>query len=405
LVATAVFILGWLAALFIVDGYDVEIPASRVRSLVVVIKAMVLLSIAGIGIFFLSPYWAARPLILTSLLVGTIAITLMRWTLIRALLHETFAKRAIVIGGTGDPAIATAIEAARFEYRVVGTVLETLNGNGLPSLGSLSELAAIARRHRVHEVILTNDATPELRSRAAEVCFSHGMRVTTPLKLIERYQGRVPLEWIDSDWFLTLPPHSSSARTYLVFRHLVDIFLSVLVSVPFLLLLPILAALIKLDSPGRVFFTQWRIGQHGRAFRLFKLRTMRFDAENDGHRWAQRADARVTRVGRFLRLTRMDEIPQVLNVLRGEMSFIGPRPEQPQFVSQLEARVPHYRARLAVKPGITGWAQVKNGYAGSVEDSIHKLEYDLFYVKNQCLRLDMQIVFHTLFTVLGFRGR
>jgi lipopolysaccharide/colanic/teichoic acid biosynthesis glycosyltransferase len=257
----------------------------------------------------------------------------------------------------------------------------------------------------VHEVILTTDASPELRSEAAEVCFSHGMRVTTPLELIERYQGRVPLEWIDSDWFLTLPSHNSSARPYLVFRRLVDHSLSILVSVPFLILLPVLAALIKFDSPGPIFFTQWRVGRHGRVFRLFKLRTMRVDAENDGHRWAQHSDSRVTRVGRFLRLTRMDEIPQALNVLRGEMGFIGPRPERPEFVTQLEGRLPHYRARLAVKPGITGWAQVKNGYAASIDASARKLEYDLFYIKNQCLRLDMQIVFHTLFTVLGFRGR
>jgi lipopolysaccharide/colanic/teichoic acid biosynthesis glycosyltransferase len=132
---------------------------------------------------------------------------------------------------------------------------------------------------------------------------------------------------------------------------------------------------------------------------------MRSDAELAGPQWANRDDPRVTRIGRLLRVTRLDELPQAFNVLLGEMSFIGPRPERPEFVSQLEREIPHYRARLAVKPGISGWAQVKGGYAASVGDTVRKLEYDLYYVKYQSLRLDLQIVLHTLFTVLGLRGR
>jgi lipopolysaccharide/colanic/teichoic acid biosynthesis glycosyltransferase len=173
----------------------------------------------------------------------------------------------------------------------------------------------------------------------------------------------------------------------------------------FVLVLPVLAAAIKLDSRGPVFFRQRRVGQYGREFSIPKLRSMRCDAELGGHQWAEREDPRVTRVGRFLRLTRLDEVPQVLTVLKGEMSFIGPRPERPEFVTELAQLVPHYRARLAVKPGISGWAQVKGGYAGSVQEATRKLEYDLYYVKNQCLRLDLQIVLHTAFTVLGLRGR
>src|SRR5205807_8901545 len=181
--------------------------------------------------------------------------------------------------------------------------------------------------------------------------------------------------------------------------------ISALISLPFLLVLPLLALLIRLDSPGPIFLQQRRVGQFGREFDLLKLRTMRSDAESDGPRWAVAGDPRVTRVGGILRKTRLDEVPQALNIVRGDMSFIGPRPERPEFVHRLEAEIPHYRTRLLVPPGLTGWAHVKGDYAGSASESIRKLEYDLYYVRNRSVRLDLQIAGGTVFTLLGFRGR
>jgi lipopolysaccharide/colanic/teichoic acid biosynthesis glycosyltransferase len=253
-------------------------------------------------------------------------------------------------------------------------------------------------------VIVANDDTVAART-AIEACFSQGIRIVSARDLVERYEGRVPIDWVDDSWFLALPAQGLTTRPYLAVRRLVDIVLAAAIGLPFLIVLPLLAALIRIDSAGPVFFRQRRLGQFGREFDIPKLRSMRSDAELTGHRWAQRDDPRVTRVGRFLRLTRLDEVPQVLNVLTGQMSFIGPRPERPEFVREIEREVPHYRARLAVKPGISGWAQVKSGYAASMADTRRKLEYDLYYVKNQSLGLDLQIVLHTLFTVLGLRGR
>jgi lipopolysaccharide/colanic/teichoic acid biosynthesis glycosyltransferase len=177
------------------------------------------------------------------------------------------------------------------------------------------------------------------------------------------------------------------------------------VSIPFLVLLPILALSIKLDSPGPVFHVQRRTGRHGREFDLLKLRTMHAHAESQGAQFTSRSDPRVTRVGRVLRACRLDEVPQMLNVLRGEMSFIGPRPERPEFMAMLEEQIPRFSARLLVKPGLTGWAQVKGGYASTVPEMTRKLEYDLYYIKNRSFRLDFQILANTFTTVLGLSGR
>ena len=148
-----------------------------------------------------------------------------------------------------------------------------------------------------------------------------------------------------------------------------------------------------------------RVGEGGRNFALLKLRTMRQDAEAGGAQYATTRDPRITSVGRILRATRLDEFPQLMNIVRGDMSFIGPRPERPEFVSELEKKIPHFRSRLLVKPGLTGWAQIKAGYASTPDEITRKLEYDLYYIKNRSLRLDLQILFSTFGTVFGWKGR
>lgn len=174
-----------------------------------------------------------------------------------------------------------------------------------------------------------------------------------------------------------------------------------------LLLLPLallLACLVKLDSPGPVLYRQERVGLHGRPFRLLRFRSMRADAEAAGPRWAAQADPRVTRVGRLMRLTRMDELPQLLNVLGGSMSLVGPRPERPCFVAQLAEAIPHFHERTRVRPGITGWAQVNHPYGASVEDARQKLAYDLYYVQHRSLLLDLRILLATVRVVLTAAG-
>jgi len=163
--------------------------------------------------------------------------------------------------------------------------------------------------------------------------------------------------------------------------------------------------LIKLDSPGPVFFRQERVGEDGKVFTLWKFRSMRKDAErNTGPVWAKAQDSRVTRVGKYLRRTRLDEVPQLFNVLKGDMSLVGPRPERPNFVEELSKTIPFYYLRHSVKPGVTGWAQINYGYGNSVEDAVEKLQYDLFYIKNVSWALDLLVLLHTIKTVLVRKG-
>jgi lipopolysaccharide/colanic/teichoic acid biosynthesis glycosyltransferase len=183
-----------------------------------------------------------------------------------------------------------------------------------------------------------------------------------------------------------------------------DIVIALIGLICFGLLLPFLALLIKLDSPGPIFYRQKRMGRAGKEFELIKLRSMVVDAEADGAKWAEKYDSRVTRAGLFLRRTRLDELPQLLNVLSGEMSLIGPRPERPEFVTGLQQEIPFYRTRLTVKPGLTGWAQVNYDYGRSASDALEKLRYDLYYIKHQSLQLDLVILLKTIGTILLLKG-
>jgi lipopolysaccharide/colanic/teichoic acid biosynthesis glycosyltransferase len=167
----------------------------------------------------------------------------------------------------------------------------------------------------------------------------------------------------------------------------------------------LVALAVKLDSRGPVFYTQERMGKNGRLFKIIKFRSMRTDAEDaSGPVWAEESDPRVTRIGRIIRKLRLDELPQFVNVIRGDMNFVGPRPERPVFVEQLNQIIPYYSQRHLVKPGLTGWAQIKYPYGSSVEDAIEKLRYDLYYIKNQTLLLDLGIIFETIKIVLFGRG-
>jgi exopolysaccharide biosynthesis polyprenyl glycosylphosphotransferase len=194
-------------------------------------------------------------------------------------------------------------------------------------------------------------------------------------------------------------------RMQLGAKRLLDLSL-VSTSLPFLMLiLPMVALAIRLDSSGPIFYCQTRCGRAGKPFSILKFRTMSVNAEKEGKAlWATQGDLRITRVGRFLRKTRLDELPQLFNVLQGEMSLIGPRPERPEFVEMLQEAIPFYRARLMVKPGITGWAQIHYDYGNSVEDALIKLQYDLYYLRYWSLWLDIYIIFQTVAVVLKFKG-
>jgi len=393
----------WIVSLLVADGYASQIPSNRTESAVAVVKAAPLAILLTVLAFFLHPYVLTRSVIVVALALGAASLIGFRVTLARLLLHESLATRVILLSDADPSAeIVAALRAARFEYRVVDTLIATQKGEADEQL--VSEVRARLEETGAEEVVVTSN---ELRlvPGLVEECLTHGVRLVTAGDLVERYMGRVPVESVDVHWYLDLPDSDVWRRPYAAFRRLTDLALAMALGGPFLALLPLLVLLIKLDSPGPVLLRQRRVGEGGHDFELVKLRTMTADAEASGVQYTAARDPRITRLGKFLRTGRLDEFPQLVNIIRGEMSFIGPRPERPEFVSDLEAKIPHFRSRLLVRPGLTGWAQIKGGYASTLPEMTRKLEFDLYYIKNRSLRLDLQILFSTLGTLLRRRGR
>jgi exopolysaccharide biosynthesis polyprenyl glycosylphosphotransferase len=227
-----------------------------------------------------------------------------------------------------------------------------------------------------------------------------------PMPIAYEYaNGRVPVEHIREKWSLALPLNTAVSPFYLCWRKVMDVIFGLIGTAVLLMILPFLAIFIYIDSPGPIFYRQDRSGVKGKTFRIFKFRSMRIDAEQNGHAlWATGDDPRVTRVGRIMRRIHLDELPQVLNILWGDMSLIGPRPEREAFNTQLEKTIPFYRCRLMVKPGLTGWAQVMYHYCSTDNDALIKLQYDLYYIKHQSFMLDICIILKTVIEVILHRG-
>jgi exopolysaccharide biosynthesis polyprenyl glycosylphosphotransferase len=230
-----------------------------------------------------------------------------------------------------------------------------------------------------------------------------GYRVRSLSEVYEEHTGRIPMVHLAEGWELTQPVARSG---YAPVKRVIDVTLAVLTAPIWLALGALIWAAVKLDSPGPALYHQLRMGRNGREFTLHKFRTMVQDAEPDGPRFASPGDPRITRVGRMLRLSRLDEVPQLWNVIRGDLSIVGPRPERPMFVEAYEATIPFYGSRLLIRPGVTGWAQVNYGYADDEADAVEKLTYDLYYVKHASVWLDLQILGMSVWTVLsGFGAR
>ncbi|MBP6942649.1 MAG: sugar transferase, partial [Candidatus Buchananbacteria bacterium] len=236
-------------------------------------------------------------------------------------------------------------------------------------------------------------------------CLPLGVTIITIPNLYEQVTIKIPVEHIEWEWFLSnLNEHSK--RTYELSKRALDIIIALIGLSISIVVAPLVALAIKLTSPGPVIFKQVRTGQGGVPFVAMKFRSMRTDAEASGPQWAQKTDPRITPFGRFMRKTRLDEIPQLINVLRGELSIVGPRPERPEFIELLTKEIPFYQQRLLVKPGLTGWAQLNGpAYGGSVPESLEKVKYDLYYIKHRSLILDLTVILKTIKTVISAKGQ
>jgi sugar transferase (PEP-CTERM system associated) len=312
-----------------------------------------------------------------------------------AVRHGVFARPVLILGGG-----PRADRLARLIRGQRGRLFE-LAGRQDPAEDAAF---ALPENRRIWAVVVAGGCLEKLPVPALLACKLKGVQVLDDLSFLERHLGRIDLDNTPPGWLVFADGFSSSAFADAV-RRAADVAVSLVFLLCALPLMLLVAGIIKLDSSGPVFYRQERVGLHGRVFTLFKFRSMRVDAEAEGKpRWAQQNDPRVTRIGAFIRSTRIDELPQLINVLRGEMSFIGPRPERPLFVDELARVIPLYEDRTWVKPGITGWAQVNFPYGASVEDAREKLAYDLYYVKNRSLFLDLLILTSTIRVILFREG-
>jgi exopolysaccharide biosynthesis polyprenyl glycosylphosphotransferase len=279
---------------------------------------------------------------------------------------------------------------------------------GFAVLGTSEKLLDIIEDYQVSDIVVAING--EIKGETFQTILDaqeKGIEIIRMPIMYEEMTQRVPVEHLESDWVIrSFVDQVRVSGMYELFKRLMDIVGGLIGSLIFLIAFPFSALAIVIESGFPIFYSQERLGKGGRVFKIYKFRSMKQNAEEDGEvKIAEVNDPRVTRVGNFLRRTRLDEMPQFISVVMGEMSLVGPRAERPELVAQYQKQIPFYRARLLVKPGLTGWAQINYGYVATVKETVVKLEYDLYYIKHRTLNMDFTIVLRTIGTVLRRTGR
>jgi exopolysaccharide biosynthesis polyprenyl glycosylphosphotransferase len=406
------FLAVWFVFACFNDLYHIPTSYNKRLALRRIVQTTILTMFIYAGVLFLFPqavppsYYPRIAFLLIPLVVVwrfTYAVVF-KWT--------PFRQRVLLVGkGSRSEAAMRDIQMSTWvNYDVVGYVHDVQPKNRIEELqylGRSNQLLSVIKKFKIHEIVVTNNGRlkDDLFKRLVE-CQANGVRVNWMPEFYERLYQRIPIEHIDPSWaFYMMQNRPVFNRFELGFKRLFDLLLLILALPVLLLVILPIALAIKLESKGPAFYRQLRCGRAGELFTIYKFRTMVVDAEIDGKaRWATKDDPRITRMGRLLRKSRLDELPQLLNVLRGDMTIVGPRPERPEFVEQLEAEIPFYRTRLVVKPGITGWAQINYDYGNTIGDALMKLQYDFFYVRHWSIWMDLYILFRTAGVVLQLKG-
>jgi exopolysaccharide biosynthesis polyprenyl glycosylphosphotransferase len=403
-----------IGALYIFELYNLEMRRSE-NKIVLLITIAVLMATGMLAFLsYLDPHNKVGRVVLTVHLPITVLLLFFWRKLFFRLFQQTLTQNNLLIIGNSclDDEILRYMNKMPFShYKVVGKIYNYKENPGKIEInGSLSAngIYDIVKQKNIHTIVTSDNLAPSplLRSELLNLKFA-GISIYNAPVFYKKLTGKVPMYHVKDSWFLFHNSEGLFGGMYKKnLKRTIDIFVAaalLLLSAPFAF---ICCIAIKLSSQGPVLFMQERLGENQKTFTLMKFRTMVVDAEKEcGPRWSSKCDPRITKVGKILRKTRLDEIPQLINVLKGDMSFVGPRPIRKHFSDMLAEKIPYYRMRFLTKPGITGWAQVKHDYSGSEEGQTEKLEYDLFYIQNQSLLFDLYIFLKTIQTIIFRPGQ
>ena len=410
--ATTFFVLSYVLSFYIFDLYNLQVKFKSTAYLTQFLAGLFTATSIIAGTFYFFPAWKiGRAVFIINMgFVGSFAfLWRLLFSFIFAAVRNTKAVAIVGAGWAGKTICDVLKRHPNYEIKCfIDDDVSKWNQSikGYPIIGPHNRLLEMASNKEIEVAIvaITYEKSTELLNAVMEAKVN-GIEIIDMTTFYEELEGKLPVEHLSNGWFIFAPFYGIRKSIYTNhLKRVLDICLAILGLIMALPIICITALAIRLDSAGPILFLQRRVGYNGKVFELLKFRSMAVDAEKNGAVWAQKDDSRVTRVGKMIRKTRIDEIPQIWNVLKGEMSFVGPRPERPEFVQHLQIEIPFYALRHSVKPGISGWAQVLYPYGASEKDALEKLQYDLYYIKNLSAFLDLHIVLKTIRVVLFGRG-
>ncbi len=415
---TWVFVLILYVSIFgtIFELYDLQ-KSSKIEK----ISSGIVFTVSTTVLFYLlTPFYTPvlpdnRLQILFFFFAILIALFLWRIAYLTFIVSPRFYKKVLIIGETSTiETIVDAFKSSDPNYKIVGFVNCEMDKMAAIKFKAIQEYSPnqirdIIKEENISEIVVASYNSENITSEIYYTLIKlleEGFPINEYTQVYEDMTQRVPVQFVGKDFYKYFPfSRSNQNKLYLFFHRVFDVLISLIGVIIGVIFLPIILLGNLIANRGPLFYSQDRIGKNGKIFKIIKFRTMIKNAEQSGAVWAKKGDVRVTPFGKFLRNSRLDEIPQFINILKSEMSLIGPRPERPFFVKELSKMLPFYETRHIVKPGLTGWAQVKTRYAASIDDSLLKLQYDLYYIKHRGFFLDMNILIKTLSTIIFFRGQ
>ncbi len=416
----SILFIFWLFVFYIANLYDISFLKNEPEFYTTFFKTTAINALVGIAYFYLLPFWSIAPR--RNLFLFLIFFSILDFGL-RVLFNQIISSRKLkkptIIVGLNDQSFHLAKflknnSQLGYQLEYILDMSESLKQEELLEFGiirNIDQLKEKIEEKQINTVIISPEAYKIPRMIEVFYQLIHKKINFYPLSgFYEKVSHKILLDNVDQIWFLENLSEGSK-KLYEITKRLSDIIFAIIFGAVTLVLTPLIALAIKLSSPGPIFFKQARVGQLGKSFSIIKFRTMIANSKDGsaeagtGAVWAQENDPRITKVGKFLRQTRLDELPQLWNILKGEMSFVGPRAERPEFHEELKKNVPFYEERYLIKPGLTGWAQTHYRYGASIKDAAEKLQYDLFYIKHRSLILDLSIALKTANTVIRQAGR